>query len=349
MEEKKLKDLPKLIEINKEINGPQSKVLIFTTNGKKYVEKIATERGEQELLDQIEFYANIPQELSTFFPKMLEYSSVEKPFRMQYEYCDLPTLKEIFLNEKFDGEVNGQLIILLKRIQIELHSIQRCLSHEEYVEDTYIKRCNSRVDEVKNLISINVEWLDDEIYIKGKKRENPILELLNLFREMSSQLIPEFLCTVHGQLGPSHVLISKYTDDIKLLDPKGFKTLHDPLIDFIKIGRTMLFGMEWLEDDLFNIDFSIKGGRLHIKSYKIVGYNQLKIASMFNDWIDLASNTYKNAKLRIFALISADLLSNLPFSYKAGGLKRTVMMLCILTEAIDALKKVKGDPTYVNL
>ncbi|MCC9022354.1 hypothetical protein [Bacillus nakamurai] len=321
------------MQITQKIVGPQSIVYFKKDKNREFVEKISTERGEEELVNQVHFYKMLPKDIKTLFPVLYDYDIKNKPFRMTMELCDFPTLKEIILYNTNQNKLKESLYNVIQDIFKKIHNLKQTQATENYVKHLYIDRCVNRIIETKKLMK-EAKWINKDFCLEGSIVSNPIQTVFEIINNNKGLLIPEYLCTVHGQLGPSHLMLNiQKKNSYKLVDPKGFHEFHDPLLDIIKIGRSFLYGMEWLEDDLYNIKYSFKNEYLTIEDFNLINYDEVYMKNSFKPIMDLAKNNYKNAAFRVYALICCDLIANLPFAYLSGGERRVVALYNLIYSA----------------
>lgn len=327
------------MSIIKIIKGPQSTVEIHEESNNKIVKKIATERGSQDLIDQVNFYNNLPIEAKDFFPQMYSYNIDNTPFTMEMEYIPQKTFRDLLIYDEFNEELQNKINNSLNVIHDVIHPIHIENATKDYVTDIYINRCISRVEEVKSMTS-NSEWILNDFILNGEVITNPIKVIIKYLQEIKNLLIPDYICSTHGQLGPSHIIFSSEFE-FKLLDPKGFDKLHDPLIDVCKIGKAMLYATEWLEDQSYEINFSIDNSCLNITNFKINNYNKQDMHKNFEKILDFVTDNYNvtNVRLKTFCLICADLIGGLPFGMKTEGEKRVAALLILIHWAKEDLEK----------
>ncbi|MGW5955903.1 hypothetical protein [Bacillus mycoides] len=329
-----------MIQIYKEIHGPQSTILFIKYDDHSYVEKVSTERGESDLLDQVSFYLNLCPKIEKLFPKLIAYDIKNKPYKMRLELCPYPTLRKIMLDCDINSCTEKQINKALRIIHRDIHSIESAIPTEDYVQKLYIDRCIKRINETQNMLSENAEWFNKDFYINNVHIRNPITKAIQIIEKIKGYLIPEYICTTHGQLGPSHLLLNmNITGDFKLLDPKGFNVLHDPIIDLCKLGKAFIYGTEWLEESLFDIEYILDSGHLKIQSFEIQNYNRENMISHFENIIKNGKEylNLQNINLRLYAMMCSDLIGSLPFGMKAGGEKRVVALLVLIHWALTEL------------
>lgn len=325
------------MELVKKIKGPQSDITVYINkNDKKMVKKIGTDRGNQEILDQIKFYIALTEETKKYFPKIINYQIDEKPYSMEYEYIEGKTLRELVVKTPLDFGLKSALIRTINEIHESVHKIKTKKPDNDYVNRLFFQRINDRINETIKMADGN-RWFLDDFYVNGKKILSPVTRIINYLEISKKKLAPDYVCTTHGQLGPSHIIyLDKMLKQFALIDVKGFKNLYDPLYDLCKLEKGLAYGTEWLESDQYFIDFEILNDTLHIHDFRITDFDRYESRKWFNYIINTTLSEYDygtNAETRLICLVGADIISSFPFGWKTDGEKR-VAALCVLLDWI---------------
>lgn len=321
------------MKVLNKIEGPQSNIVIFDDNGVKKVRKIATSRGNQDIVDQVDFYTSLPENIKKYFPKIESYQVEHEPYMMTYQYLEGITLRQLVIETGMNERLLKKLAETLKIIHDNLHTIITKKPEKKYVDELFFDRVNKRLEETRAYI--RNDWFINDYYLDGKLIKSPIKRILKCLNEIKYDLEPEFICSTHGQLGPSHII---YNDnEFSLIDVKGFKSLYDPLYDICKIQKGLKYGTEWLEDRKYKIDFKInqEKDQLEIFDFLILDFDRVSMNRWFNKLNDqIFEDDYgKRANIRLLALVAADIVASLPFGYKTEGIKR-VASLCVILDWI---------------
>lgn len=318
------------------IYGTQSTLYINKEIG--IVKKAATQRGKQDMIDQISFYTSLPKSLRLMFPHILNYQNGPDEYFYSYNYISGKNLRDILLNNQFNSHWIGKTAHALNTINRTVHTYRQQSATQKDIYPMYIQRCSQRVTETKRMLGEDAFILDSSIYIDGKKYPSPIVSIIGIFEKNIDLLVPNYICTTHGQLGPSHLFLDEESDTFTLIDPKGFNKLYDPIIDVCKIGKAMLFATEWLEENKYNIEYSVNDEEVCIHNYEVRGFEVFEMQKKYE--ILLSSLDFCKdiaIKRRILAMICADLVGGLPFAYVADGKKRVIALLAQIARASDLL------------
>ena len=184
--------------------------------------EIVTKTSEyaEKLIDEIEWYKQIPADLSKLIPKIIDFNQSKKPV-LKLEYIKHPTLAELWLYSDFSSkhwmEILEKLFEILNQFKKYPNSV--------YVDDynfIYKTKTENRINE---LISSNESFKQilksDTLFINGKKyrnwsaiKEEIGLKIDELYHEKDN-------CLIHGDLCFSNIFCSFKNKDFKLIDPRG--------------------------------------------------------------------------------------------------------------------------------
>lgn len=318
------------------IKGTQSTIYIDEISN--IVKKVGTERGKQDTIDQISFYLSIQENIKEIFPQLISYVNGPEEYSYTYKYIGFPNLRQLLLDGVFDETWRDKLVSAMLRIIEKIHTISRIAPLKESIYDTFISRCERRVSETQKYIGQEFDLWKIDVCIDGVITRRPIFKIVQFFRENFEVLIPSYICTTHGQLGPSHIFLSEEDNQFVLIDPKGFDVLYDPVIDFCKIGKAMLFATEWLEENRYHIDYHVQDNLVNIKEYHIENYEFARMKECYDDIISrIPLFDSKETRIRNMAMICADLIGGLPFAYVAGGTERVIALLAQISIAAQIL------------
>lgn len=318
------------------IKGTQSTIYINETTN--IVKKVGTERGKQDTIDQIAFYLNIPEHIRDAFPQMISYVNGPEEYSYMYNYIDYPNLRYLLLEGQFNEKWSNKLMLVMTYITDLIHTIKQSEPSRTNIYETYITRCERRVAETQSFLEQEISLLDADVCINGEIILKPISKIIQSLNDSFEFLVPSYICTTHGQLGPSHIFLSEVDDRFKLIDPKGFTKLYDPVIDFCKIGKAMLFATEWLEEGRYNIKYSIQNNTIYIEKYIIDNFDYNQLREYYEEMLDRIPLFYEHkVRVRNRAMICADLIGGLPFAYIAGGEKQVIALLTQIAIAAKIL------------
>ena len=208
------------------------------------------------------------------------------------------------------------------------------LGTKEYATKQYIHRTENRINELLGCLSV------EEKNLYSLVTDNGILfeRIIKKVKGNIGFLVPEKLVTVHGQLGPAHI-IKKNDGKIKLIDPKGISVLHDEIIDSVKLGKAILYNTEWLET----------GSYLPISIEKIErGNTELKILkpllTPYHLFDTMMSGIYERVdadfRFKMHLAILIDLVGGLPFAYATNGIERTIALTMQIRKCLNEMEDI---------
>lgn len=317
------------------IEGPQSTIEIRVENNTKIIRKVATKRGERDLLEQVEFYKELPINLRHYFPNMLRYNNSICPYFYEYEYINFTQLREVINQGKISEKYIEKIYKVFHTIISDIHSVIQKKPEKNYAFDLYINRSINRIEEASKMASIDL--MNMPIIIEENGYEFYLKSIVDYLEKNLISLEPEFVCTTHGQLGPAHLFLSEDNEDFKLIDPKGFKNLQDPLIDFCKIGKAMMFGTEFIEVGAYKLDYFISNC-INVKSFKFTDANINELHIYYKKILGEFKQYLKGKERRLLSMILADLVGGLPFAYKTNGEERMIALIFAIGMAFKEVK-----------
>lgn len=318
------------------IKGTQSTIYINEVTN--IVKKVGTERGKQDTIDQIAFYLNIPEHVRGAFPQIISYVNGPEEYSYTYNYIDFPNLRHLLLEGQFNEKWSDKLVLAMTYITNSIHTIEQSEPSRASIYETYITRCERRVAEAQSFLEQDINLLDADVCISGEIIRKPISRIIQFLNDSFELLVPPYMCTTHGQLGPSHIFLSEMDDRFTLIDPKGFAKLYDPVIDFCKIGKAMLFATEWLEEDRYNIKYSIQNNTVYVEKYVIDNFDYNQLREYYEGILDrIPLFSEHKVRVRNMAMICADLIGGLPFAYIAGGVEYVIALLAQISTATKML------------
>jgi hypothetical protein len=339
------------MEVIKVIHGPQSDITMYINDhGDKVVNKIATDRGNDDVLDQVEFYTNLPKNARKYFPRLINYQIKEKPYSMEYEYIEGATLRQLVIKKPLDTNIKNKLTNTINSIHENVHNLIIREPETEYVNEVFFKRIDLRIQETIEMARSKT-WFLNDYYLGNQKINNPLKRIIKCLEISAEYLKPEYICSTHGQLGPSHIIYKdEMMSDFTLIDVKGFNKLYDPLYDICKLEKGLAYGTEWLEDNQYEITFKIENDILYVENFELLNFDRNKSKVWFGDIIDSVLMEFdygKGSKYRLLSLVASDIVASLPFGWKTDGEKR-VAALCILLDWVATdMEEVIANEEYL--
>ena len=224
--------------------------------------KIVTKTSENtvKLVNEINWYKNIPDEIVELTPKIVDLKISNNPF-LKLEYIGLPTLAEIWLYSEFSNDFWFKILEKLFEVIKKFNKYSENVTMQEY-NSIYFEKTIDRVNELINSNSLFKKIFDKEfILINGKKFRNwnlikDQLKINELFNEKDN-------CLIHGDLCFSNILYDSENKNFKLIDPRG-KWGHDVYgdikYDVAKIRHSVVGGFDTITNGLYSAIYNERDG-----------------------------------------------------------------------------------------
>jgi len=214
-----------------------------------------TSLDKESLINQINWYINIPESIKKYTPKILEYD-LNEPYILM-EYIPYRKLENFFIKGKIDiikyfmNKKLNEILDLFSKFKKEL-------SYEDYV-DMYYTKTIKRLNTLENygIEKINKILKAKKITINGEEYDG-IPKIKKEIKDQIKFLYSKEGTIIHGDLCFSNILFSKTKDDIKLIDPRGKFGSHiiygDPKYDLAKLSHSINGKYEFIINDLYKLD-----------------------------------------------------------------------------------------------
>ena len=211
-----------------------------------------TSENAEKLIDEIEWYKQIPADLSKLIPKIIDFNQSKKPV-LKLEYIKHPTLAELWLYSDFSSKHWMEILEKLFEILNQFKKHTNSVDVDDY-DFIYKTKTENRINE---LISSNESFKQmlksDTLFINGKKyrnwsaiKEEIGLKTDELYHEKDN-------CLIHGDLCFSNIFCSFKNKDFKLIDPRGRwgnGMFGDLKYDVAKIRHSVVGGFDTITNGL---------------------------------------------------------------------------------------------------
>ena len=211
-----------------------------------------TSENAEKLIDEIEWYKQIPADLSKLIPKIIDFNQSKKP-ALKLEYIKHPTLAELWLYSDFSSKLWMEILEKLFEILNQFKKYPNSVYVDDY-NFIYKTKTENRINE---LISSNESFKQmlksDTLFINGKKyrnwsaiKEEIGLKTDELYHEKDN-------CLIHGDLCFSNIFCSFKNKDFKLIDPRGRwgnGMFGDLKYDVAKIRHSVVGGFDTITNGL---------------------------------------------------------------------------------------------------
>lgn len=237
---------------------------------------IKTSTNKEKLIDEINWYKEIPEDILDLVPKKLDSSVQEKPF-IKLEYIKHPTLSELWLYSEFNIEFWKEIIDKLFKMIQKFKKYNLNVSNQEYATMYFDKTLN-RINEliIKNQ-SFKEIFEQDFIFINNKKLKNWNLLKHSIKEKINDMYNEEDNCLIHGDLYFANILYDSEKKSFKLIDPRGKwgNTIGgDIKYDIAKIRHSIVGCFDTITNGLFSIKHD-KKNEIHFNVYRPKNYEEI--------------------------------------------------------------------------
>jgi len=294
---------------------------------------IKTSTNNEKLINEINWYEQIPDEISDLVPKILDSSIVENPF-IKLEYIKHPTLSELWLYGEFSSnfwkEIINDLFIIIQKFKKYNHRVTK----QEY-NSIYFQKTQDRINElIKNNEMFKEVFEQDFIFINSKKQKNWKLMKDQIKEKINIMFNEDDNCLIHGDLYFSNILYDSEKRNFKLIDPRGKwgeGIAGDIKYDIAKIRHSIVGGFDTITNGLYSANHQ---GPNKIEYNVFVSKNNQTVCDELDNIIE------RNWKLDEIKMIEGLLfISMLPLH--SDNLERQLALFCIGIERLNEIFGVK--------
>jgi hypothetical protein len=238
--------------------------LIYDAQNAKVTKK---SENKEAFRHQVRWFKQLPDELSSFLPRIYESSDGISPF-ITMELLSLPTLGDLFLNSSIDLGSWSNVVTKINYINNVfskykfISNLNESLAREIYVVKT-VKRIKEFIEKKPKAIDYKIEHCNEKISL------NDVMNTIEDYVKKLSLLKLDKLVPIHGDFCFSNLLYDKRARHIKLIDPRGefgipgiygdcrydkAKLMHSysGLYEFITADK---FNLEVIDDNILKCNF----------------------------------------------------------------------------------------------
>ncbi len=216
-----------------------------------FIKKSSAEIGK--IIYEFNWFKDFEKFFPILTPKVKNLNFINSFTSYELEYINFPSVSEIFVFGKLNSEEKK---LIIKKLIQQLNDIQKFKSSESKSNENFIyKKLSSRRDDI-------LKYSNEFGFLN--KIDKIINQNLNFFSKKKFKNV-----LMHGDYCFSNILYNRRTDQIKLIDPRGYTdpnqgySLYGPYIyDFFKLAHSYIG----------NYDKIIAGydtSKLSLNSYKI--------------------------------------------------------------------------------
>ena len=300
--------------------------LQFDDSGKNVIK---TSTNNEKLINEINWYKQIPNEILDLVPKISDSSIMENPF-IKLEYIKHPTLSELWLYGEFSSdfwkEIINNLFIIIQKFKKYNYRVTK----QEY-NSMYFQKTQDRINEIMKENEIFKEIFEkDFIFINSKKQKNWKLMKDEIKQKIDLMFNEDDNCLIHGDLYFANILYDSEKTNFKLIDPRGKwgqGIAGDIKYDIAKIRHSIVGGFDIITNGLYSANYQ---GINKIEYNVFVSKNNQTIRNELDDIIE------KNWKLDEIKMIEGLLfISMLPLH--SDNLERQLALFCVGIERLNEI------------
>ena len=207
-----------------------------------------TSENTSKLINEIEWYKQIPNDLSKLIPKIIDFDQSKKPF-LKLEYVKHPTLAELWLYSDFSSKLVPPS---------DYHFIYKTKTEDRIQELT-----NSN-ESFRHILA------SDVLFINGKKYRNWLVIKEEIELKVRDLYHDEDNCLIHGDLCFSNIFCDFKNKNFKLIDPRGkwgSTMFGDLKYDVAKLRHSVVGGFDTITNGLCTASVS-EGNHIAMKIFE---------------------------------------------------------------------------------
>ena len=236
-----------------------------------------TSENVKKLNDEIEWYKQIPSDLSELTPKILDFNQSKKPF-LKIEYIKYPTLAELWLYGDFSAKLWMEIIENIFEVLTRFRKYSKFVSIDDY-NLMYKTKTEERINE---LINSNEHFkciLDkDTVIINGKKYRNWLVIKKQIETKIHDLYDEQDNCLIHGDLCFSNIFSNFKNKKFKLIDPRGKwgSDMHGDLkYDVAKLRHSIVGGFDAITNGLYSSSLDIENNQIDVNIFRPKNHQEI--------------------------------------------------------------------------
>ena len=296
---------------------------------------IKTSTNIEKLIDEVNWYKNLPKNISNLVPRITDSSTGNNPF-IKLEYIKHPTLSELWLYSEFSTRFWKDTIKKIFDIIMKFREHSQDVTKQEY-DSIYFKKTVNRITELVNENEIFASIFEyDFIIINDKKFKNWNLMKSEIEKRIDTMFDDCDNCFVHGDLYFSNILYDVENDHFKLIDPRGKwgnSNSGDIKYDISKIRHSVVGGFDTIINGLYSAKY-LDNNKIEYKVFR--RKNNREISE------ELDKEIKENWNLDEIKIIEGLLfISMLPLH--SDNFERQLALFCV---GIERLNEIFGEIKY---
>ena len=229
-----------------------------------------TSENTSKLINEIEWYKQIPNDLSKLIPKIIDFDQSKKPF-LKLEYIKHPTLAELWLYSDFSSKLWIEILKKLFEILNQFKKYPAKLVPPSDYDFIYKTKTEDRIQELTNSNeSFRHILASDVLFINGKKYRNWLVIKEEIELKVRDLYHDEDNCLIHGDLCFSNIFCDFKNKNFKLIDPRGkwgSTMFGDLKYDVAKLRHSVVGGFDTITNGLCTASIS-EGNHIAMKIFE---------------------------------------------------------------------------------
>tara|TARA_Y100000996_G_scaffold415147_1_gene408436 strand:+ start:3605 stop:4585 length:981 start_codon:yes stop_codon:yes gene_type:complete len=249
----------------------------FSINYKNKSTLIKTSR-EEKLLNEIDYFRNIPEDLKVYFPRIFNNNtSTSKPYSLEMEYYGYSNLGELMLGKDYSEKTWDKVFDFLFNYINHYKSDKKITSTKIDLKRMFIEKTYK---EYRNLINNTPFFKEftqyEKIYFNDKELRNFNEIWPSLESYIKKIKFSPYFYFIHGDFCFSNILYSENEKNndviLKFLDPRGKfgnkKFYGEFYYDLAKLNHSTNGGYEFLISNEFDLKLNKNKAQLRYKGEK---------------------------------------------------------------------------------
>lgn len=227
-------------------------------------------RNTDKLVDEIQYYRLLPDDLQVFFPRIISSSPHGREPFLTMEFYGYPTLAESFVFENLSHHIWRQIFEHLAAIVGKFGNYHKP-GKADYFDYMYRQRVDERIESLRQSKTPVAHLINDfeDLIVNGKPYQN----FRKIWPEVQ-RLLPKLaretdFSIIHGDLCFSNILYDLNGRVCKLLDPRGSfgqrGVYGDIKYDIAKLYHSVHGLYDYVTNDLFS--YEARDNKVDFKVY----------------------------------------------------------------------------------
>lgn len=239
-----------------------------------------------KFVDEIRYISLIPQDISLFFPRVIESSTdASDPF-ITMEYYGYPTLAELYVRENLDVAAWYSIFSHLDSVLVNSFGSYRAEVSGEDVKEMYVGKLHKRLQSMRSMEYLRKIVDVDTVTLNGRRLDNlPVLwdSIESEVVKMSNNVVGSL---IHGDFCFSNILYDVDSHICRFIDPRGsFGSLSpsaagDLRYDIAKLWHSVDGMYDFITADKFTLSVDSDAS---VEMTIASGAKSLAISDVFSD------------------------------------------------------------------